>query len=431
MPRLELRTEWEEAPGVALPAYAATWARIEIQANSKAVTQFLSLPARTVRPAVYGSAFPLARWIARRWWSLLDEDIPEPLVLRGGRRTTRAQRAWLERHNLIFSREGMAFPDLSIYRADNLVGLRWVPDQEDATTPGRFVSQGIAQFERAQVAEVLADFVERVLERIDGLEGDEVQELREDWAAVRTSERDENERALCSRLAALGLDPYDADPDESLEEKLSEETLPASLLHDLLASSDPAGLKDELISVKALIERLPEPRFKAPTTAVQQVEPRPYRAGYARAEVLRKRLGLSADEPIRDLDSIFEKALGPVVSHRMDAIEPKRVEAVAQPDGYVVAGQRPSRADRFLLGRVLHHCVFVTGRDSPRRLLTQGNDWQQAASRAFAAELLAPAEALRERLGNTGWDAQEELANEFDVGPMVIAHQMQNHHLRW
>lgn len=429
MPRLEFRTEWEEAPGVALPALAATWARLEIRVSNKSLTQFLSMPARTVRPAVHGSVFPLARWIARWWWSLLEESFPAPTVLRGGRATARSHRPWLERHNLIFSREGMPYPDLSIYRGDDLVGLCWAADPEDATAPGRFVSQGLEQFDREQVATALADLVERVLERVEHLQGDEVQELREDWAAVLSSEGDESERVLCSRMAALGLDPYAPEADASLEECLSKEILPAPMLRDLLASLGRERIEDELSSVKALVEQLPEPKIESRPIPAQAVDPRPYKAGYARAELLRRQLGFNADQPVRDLDLLFERTLGHVVVRRATSIQAKRVEAVAQPDGYALAGQRQSRSDRFLLGRVLHHCAFVTGKGSPRRLLTQGNDWQQAASRAFAAELLAPAEALRARLHNADWDTQEELAKEFDVSPMVIAHQVANHHL--
>jgi hypothetical protein len=44
MPEFEIQAEWEEAPGVASPVLAATWARISIRADNKAVTQFLSLP---------------------------------------------------------------------------------------------------------------------------------------------------------------------------------------------------------------------------------------------------------------------------------------------------------------------------------------------------------------------------------------------------
>ncbi|TMQ05968.1 MAG: hypothetical protein E6J90_47520 [Deltaproteobacteria bacterium] len=62
--------------------------------------------------------------------------------------------------------------------------------------------------------------------------------------------------------------------------------------------------------------------------------------------------------------------------------------------------------------------------------MTRASDWQQAASRAFAAELLATAAALAERMeGRADWDAVEKLADLFEVQPFVIHHQLSNHGL--
>ena len=92
--------------------------------------------------------------------------------------------------------------------------------------------------------------------------------------------------------------------------------------------------------------------------------------------------------------------------------------------------KRSPRATRFLEARALHHSLYATSAVAPRRLLTRGSDWQQAASRAFAAELLAPVAALAKRVaGSSGWDQTDQLAEEFDVDPRVIAHQLENHGL--
>lgn len=55
---------------------------------------------------------------------------------------------------------------------------------------------------------------------------------------------------------------------------------------------------------------------------------------------------------------------------------------------------------------------------------------RQAHSRAFAAELLAPASWLRSRVGNAptvNSDAIDDLAAELCVSPLVVQHQIQNH----
>ena len=55
-------------------------------------------------------------------------------------------------------------------------------------------------------------------------------------------------------------------------------------------------------------------------------------------------------------------------------------------------------------------------------------DFQQL-TRAFAAEYLAPAEQLRERMRD-GCTSATALGEEFGVSPWVISHQMENHNLR-
>jgi hypothetical protein len=127
---LEFRFEWEDAPGVTSPVLAATWARIEIVAGGSAATRFWSTRSNSVRTAVHGSAFPLARMLARHFWSLLYEGLEAPELLQGARAGYRRHRAWLERHNLVLSREGMPYPDLTVYREVRL-GRGNEPEVED------------------------------------------------------------------------------------------------------------------------------------------------------------------------------------------------------------------------------------------------------------------------------------------------------------
>jgi hypothetical protein len=93
-------------------------------------------------------------------------------------------------------------------------------------------------------------------------------------------------------------------------------------------------------------------------------------------------------------------------------------------------GANPDSA-RFLLARALFF-VPLLQRGATARLVTKAHTWEQAASRAFAAELLAPADALRAEVG--GGVSQEELkavASHFQVSSMVIEHQLKNNRIGW
>ena len=66
---------------------------------------------------------------------------------------------------------------------------------------------------------------------------------------------------------------------------------------------------------------------------------------------------------------------------------------------------------------------------STRRLVTSSHTWTQRASRAFAAELLAPAGALRQRIHGDRVSGREvaRLAEEFLVDNELIERQIENH----
>jgi IrrE N-terminal-like domain len=87
------------------------------------------------------------------------------------------------------------------------------------------------------------------------------------------------------------------------------------------------------------------------------------------------------------------------------------------------------RADkrRFVIARAIGDFLSF-GHSS---LVTRGQTEHQQRNRAFAAEFLAPAHSIRERLPNATVDEEdvEELAAEFQVSPIVIRHQIQNHRL--
>jgi len=83
---------------------------------------------------------------------------------------------------------------------------------------------------------------------------------------------------------------------------------------------------------------------------------------------------------------------------------------------------------RFAQARALWHFVF--GVPSQSFLLTPAHTDRQRVERAFAAELLAPAEGIRERLQSDEveftFEDVEAIARDFGVSPMVIRHQIEN-----
>lgn len=83
------------------------------------------------------------------------------------------------------------------------------------------------------------------------------------------------------------------------------------------------------------------------------------------------------------------------------------------------------RARRFTLSRALWHFL---AEDDPIFLVTASYTDRQKVERAFAAELLAPAEGIEQRLTSEIFVEEnlEELADHFGVSVKVVEHQIQN-----
>lgn len=94
----------------------------------------------------------------------------------------------------------------------------------------------------------------------------------------------------------------------------------------------------------------------------------------------------------------------------------------------ITTGRRET-GRRFLLARALGDYM---GRPEPGfGILTSQFTDRRAQSRAFAAELLAPAESLRSRLDDrfADDDAIDEIGRAFGVSSQVVLHQIENHGL--
>ncbi len=161
----------------------------------------------------------------------------------------------------------------------------------------------------------------------------------------------------------------------------------------------------------------------------------PWQMGYDVARKLRTRLGLG-DRTFPTLPDllerlglkpgpqqaiVFERKAGPsVVNGLVDKDDTGKKLAV-------FANIDPTK--KFSLSRALFRAWSLE--NSGARLVTDSVTNEQKASRAFAAEFLAPIALLRKRVRSAvlDQDAIEELAQEFGVSPFVIRHQAVNNNL--
>ncbi|HUY92296.1 MAG TPA: hypothetical protein VMV10_26380 [Pirellulales bacterium] len=449
---LEFHVEWLEAPGVANRVLAETWARltataVDLEGDRHLLTRLLSTAARSEREGIYGSVFPLAEWIVENWWFILAEPARMP-ELPSGRRLagfSPEMREWATRHNLLAARHGGALPDVSLYCDHDHIVAKWRadPEVERNGAPVRFIGEGEARLSREDVEQGLEAFVLQVISRLEGAQGAEVEHLRTEWSALCDSRK--NEEDLCTWAASMGLDPYDAFA-------LSDDII--DLLERELPSLEPELRTDlvEATSAKYLsldLDWLSKARRKTGASAemtngfdwsggiTRPKSPKiAHEWGYQRAVLFRSSVRLEPG-PIPDLPELLHRQChwSWDADQIVERSGPTRVSGMVTSDSQgrprVIWPGASGDSARFLLARALFFVPLLHAGETAR-LVTKAHTWEQAASRAFAAELLAPADALRaEFSGGIGQEELQAAANRFAVSTMVIEHQIKNRQIGW
>lgn len=428
--------EWLDAPGVKDRVLAATWARIRIAVGDQDLTELVHLGSESRRASVYGSAFPLAEWLVENWWHLLFEPSPST-PLKPGRGAPPWKQAWTQRHNLLAAREGTPLPDATFVRDGDEVVVRWFPD------PGvghgervRFIGGAQRRIGADDFEASIGAFVDKVLQRLSEKVGEDedAKRLADAWRAIQVS--DDDESYLCRALATLGLDPYDPDEATSeLEEELGHlrSEFPDRMLADLLEGADAPRLGASAAWLRSCRgEFVDGTAPHAYSTFPFSWTTSAHATGYALAQTVRaKLLGVGSVAPIDNLQELMSEVGWDTGALRRSADVDLLHGCVGLSKNsgkpiLLAPGTRGSEAQRFLLARGL----FFTSADAlgTGRLLTRATTRQQRASRAFAAELLAPASALASEVSGRATESDvAALARRFGVSSLLIGHQLENH----
>jgi hypothetical protein len=417
---LNLAIEWEDPCAAKGEELRATWCRLAITVGQTPVTRIEDERAQTVRDAVYCSAYPLAEWFAFNWWSLLNE-------------TERASSA-PEKHNVRFAREGFALPDLELFSEDSFVRAVWKPYRPMAA-PVRFLDEGFALLDSKAVVREIAAFVDKVVARLQS-KGLSKGCLIDEWKAIRETPQEEKE--FCETTGALGLDPYDLE-DKKAEEIISiAKSLPAELKREFFLAADSTVLSQQSKWVAKCLRELEDYETKTKLAGKKGFYSRQisasthWQTGYDLARKFRTDFGLGEKVnkavDVRKLCGIKKGHL-PVIrigeEHQLDAVAKLSNEAGPQ----IATSKERESSKTYLLARSI--CDYLCANSEESALLTRVSSDRQKRNRAFAAELLAPAEGIRQLLSGprTTRDEIAEIAGHFNVSEWLIEHQVQNHRL--
>jgi hypothetical protein len=430
--RFDVRVEWLDAPGVVTPELSATWARYEMWAGSRCITQVESAGG-TFRRSVYGALYPFAYWIASNWWLLTSHVRPSAVETRYWNWRNARQHPWLRRHNVRGAGDGMAWPDLTIVPEGAVTRIAWSPDSQSQLAPIRFASAGYDAIRSSDLQEDLAKVVDLVLERL-AESGLPKTPLAEAWSEI--GKLDAEEQEFCRTVARMGLDPFSVN-DETANTIIGvADQLPSDILDDFFDSADVTaltaaatwahdalGVADKAAGQARRTLRDAYRAVREATTTNGTDVDHPWLTGYAMARQLRRELGL---------DSTDRFDIGPWVGMRdVDAPSHGIYGCASVRDDHcgVVLGARglgPATA-KFGQARALGRAL---AREGQRQfILSVARSHDEKVARAFAAELLAPADGIRTVLDSAGENddiALEAAALQFQVSPLLVRHQYDN-----
>lgn len=264
------------------------------------------------------------------------------------------------------------------------------------------------------------------------LEGRSARPLHALLRRIDDSREQPAESAFCRTAGALGLSPYDL-----ADERATQIRELMALIDDEDARLDfsSAVLGDALAEgqrwTRQELDKFRERNALPVLTKLREVcamklsaSARPYRQGYALAQIAREYLDLDADQPIEGVAGIA-KLLGEDSGFELSTDAPGMLRAFQGVAGnaptFVVENEGPKNSAFTLARGVGDFLAFGSRASCVAGIYTD----RQALGRAFAAEFMAPRSAV-EKMVEVEDQSKFQIANHFGVSVAVVGLQYQN-----
>ncbi len=423
---LWLDYEFIDQPASQNPMERKTWCQLRIRIGDRFVSRVWDRSTKAERTTLYVPAFPIAEWLVSNWWFLWNE----------GQRPSDPWN-WAQRHCFRAADAALLLPKLSVFHDGKCQRVQWEADPEGSRPhmPAEFCGgAGDEVLDADQCRMTLSQFIDDTLARVRDLGDDRVRDLHSLWQAIRSAGQDESD--FCRLAGRFGVDPYNRkEMTDDLATFLEKEfkTVDYPLVTDLIDVSHPQTISQQWEWITRTNAELGMgPHRSESNVAIPVRGTSPPTFGYELARTIRKVVGLSDETPVDSVENlsrpILNKTFRVVDRNHLFGTGIKSLIGQTLSGEIISAGPHALRADnrRFLVARGLCHAIANTR--SSQRLVTEAFSWDQQASRAFAAELLIPQEAIKNRISRSVADQSliEVLASEYVVSTLVVERQLQN-----
>ena len=400
-------------------------ARFQMMLGDKSVTAYQT-DSGDKSSALHVPVYFLTEWLAQNWWAFLYEP----------RKIDRedAEQDFRSRHWMGSPRNGFALPDVTFSSSGEKIEIVARPSYL------RFAKLNFIEAVSGLVDTdiVRAQFTSFIDEVLGHMSAKGVTESAAHAAWERIKQTTKEQEPYCRLIGSLGLSPYVDHPEidkamENISERISERMLAdlceATNIGSFNRTAEIAGTISQVLANAKKVEIGLLLKAHKPDDA----STRAFEWGYHATDVARDALGIKHDDP-SGAATFFERfQLDPTagMDSGADVGQFSVVSgAVARIDNEMqISIPGTNHAHRKFAAARASFLAWSDGKNASR-LVTTARTRDQQASRAFAAELLAPAKFLKKRLGDRGEVSSftlDKIADEIGAAPTVVRYQAQNH----
>ncbi|TNY30803.1 hypothetical protein FHY64_16945 [Pelagovum pacificum] len=402
------------------PEERASFGILSIKANGQTLTEGFDHYLNGFRVGPLVSAYYLAEWLAWNWWRLRWESCSHAPD-------------WNLVHQMNTIGEGYVWPNIQIWSDGHRSVLISRPSVRPDAKPFRYVGASPVVIPSTTFEHAVDEFMPRIIGRLRERKV-EFTNLDRLWKDV-LEERNNPDLAERRRLEALmGRDPDSID-DQAIESLIaSRERLGSAAVDEVAAGFSTSGRR-MMSNVEDFEGAAATVGFNAKLSDALRMRELPnpaevpaWKRGRIAADLVRQQERLE-DRALTDKKLAELMGASPSLLSNEPSVQVPLSFALTERNGTkssIVLNQRPRVSRRFALARLIGDQLM----NPPGSLhpAISSSTYRQKAQRSFAAELLAPFSVIDELMaGDYSEEKQQDIADLFDVSPMVINTLLRTH----
>ena len=409
----------------------ASFGRLSVVVNGRTMTEGVALDSNELQPGPHVSGYHLAEWFVRNWWRLAYEpslaDDPDDTTM-----------GWDFAHWMSTIGEGYVWPNIQLASDGFRVSVGSFPSEDPYAKAFRYVGAGRLEVIAVEhLQDAARKLIDGVLNMLDEAHTRNT-ELHRLWSELQ-EEIGRTDVTVRRRIEAmLGFDPEEASP-TTLRKRIADvKKLGCDAVAELAADANTRGSQvfaasdirrvEKEVGFDGRIEDVVRPSPDSPIPVWGTCEA--WRVGVATAHAVRRSAGLNG-QPVDNPMLVNMAGTSVNVINERDRTAQAISFAMDDVSGSSRIAMRSKweTGRRFDLARLIADRLFENDIGDPLLPATQSYTYRQKAQRAFAAEMLAPIDAVDDFLsGDRSEDRYNDAAEHFNVSPVMISSLLRNNH---